>query len=53
MRIKTEKAICAMNLMHSAQLKANHITPWREGGETVPENSQTLRKSHNRRKGDM
>ena len=26
---RQEKEICVMNLMHSAQLKSNHITPWR------------------------
>ena len=33
-----------------AEMEADHITPWREGGKTVEENCQMLCKSCNRRK---
>ena len=29
----------------------DHITPWHEGGKTVPENCQMLCREDNRRKG--
>ena len=32
------------------QMEADHITPWHEGGKTVPENCQMLCKDCNRRK---
>ena len=31
--------------------EADHITPWRDGGRTVPANCQMLCKDCNRRKG--
>lgn len=31
-------------------MEADHITPWHEGGQTVPENCQMLCKKHNRAK---
>ena len=34
-----------------AQMEADHITPWRDGGRTVPANCQMLCKECNRRKG--
>ena len=34
-----------------SQMEADHITPWREGGRTVPANCQMLCKDCNRRKG--
>ena len=34
-----------------AQMEADHITPWRYGGRTVPSNCQMLCKDCNRRKG--
>ena len=34
-----------------SQMEADHITPWRDGGRTVPENCQMLCKECNRRKG--
>lgn len=33
------------------QMEADHITPWHEGGKTVPENCQMLCREHNRLKG--
>lgn len=34
-----------------AQMEADHITPWHEGGKTEIENGQMLCKEDNRRKG--
>lgn len=34
------------------QMEADHITPWSEGGKTVPENCQMLCKDCNRRKSN-
>ena len=34
-----------------ADMEADHIKPWHEGGKTTPENCQMLCKEHNRRKG--
>ena len=34
-----------------SQMEADHITPWRDGGRTVPANCQMLCKDCNRRKG--
>ncbi len=34
-----------------SEMEADHITPWAEGGKTVPENCQVLCKECNRRKG--
>jgi hypothetical protein len=33
------------------EMEADHITPWHEGGKTVPENCQMLCQMHNRLKG--
>ena len=33
------------------EMEADHITPWHEGGKTIPENCQMLCKECNRRKG--
>lgn len=33
-----------------SQMEADHITPWHEGGKTIPENCQMLCKECNRRK---
>jgi len=33
------------------EMEADHITPWHEGGKTVPENCQMLCREDNRRKG--
>jgi hypothetical protein len=33
------------------QMEADHITPWHEGGKTVPENCRMLCREDNRRKG--
>ena len=34
-----------------AQMEADHITPWRDGGRTIPANCQMLCRDCNRRKG--
>ena len=34
-----------------AQMESDHVTPWRDGGRTVPSNCQMLCKECNRRKG--
>ena len=34
------------------QMEADHITPWSEGGKTIPENCQMLCKTCNRRKSN-
>ena len=34
-----------------AQMEADHVTPWRDGGRTVPANCQMLCKDCNRHKG--
>ncbi len=34
-------------------MEADHITPWIEGGKTVPKNCQMLCKECNRRKSDV
>ena len=31
-----------IELHEHAQMEADHITPWRDGGHTVPENCQML-----------
>ncbi len=33
-----------------SEMEADHITPWHEGGKTIPENCQMLCKEDNRRK---
>ena len=35
-----------------AEMEADHITPWSEGGKTSPENCQMLCREHNRIKGN-
>lgn len=35
------------------QMEADHITPWHEGGKTLPENCQMLCKEDNRRKSGI
>ena len=32
-------------------MEADHVTPWRDGGRTVPDNCQMLCRDRNRRKG--
>ena len=34
-----------------SQMEADHITPWRDGGHTIPVNCQMLCRDCNRRKG--
>ena len=33
------------------EMEADHITPWRDGGRTIPANCQMLCRDCNRRKG--
>jgi len=35
------------------EMEADHITPWHEGGRTIPENCKMLCKPHNRQKGGI
>ena len=48
-----QKGICEVCGEHFAleEMEADHITPWHEGGKTVPENCQMLCREDNRRKG--
>ena len=34
-----------------SEMEADHITPWRDGGRTIPANCQMLCRDCNRRKG--
>lgn len=49
-----QAGICAIcgNHFELAQMEADHITPWVEGGKTTAENCQMLCKTCNRRKSD-
>ena len=49
-----QQGICAHCGKHFEfeQMEADHITPWREGGRTTPENCQMLCRTCNRKKGD-
>ena len=49
-RQKGRCAICG-DEFELAQMEADHITPWADGGKTVQENCQTLCRDCNRRKG--
>ena len=51
--LKGQHGVCPLCGAHFelAQMEADHITPWREGGRTVPSNCQMLCKDCNRRKG--
>ena len=48
-----QKGICPVCKKHFPleEMEADHITPWHEGGKTVPENCQMLCVDDNRRKG--
>jgi hypothetical protein len=48
-----QQGICAKCGEHFevAEMEADHITPWHEGGKTIAENCQMLCKDCNRRKG--
>jgi 5-methylcytosine-specific restriction endonuclease McrA len=35
------------------EMEADHITPWHDGGKTIPENCQMLCKEDNRRKSGI
>ena len=47
-----QKGICAICGQHFEleEMEADHITPWHEGGKTLPENCQMLCREDNRRK---
>ena len=47
-----QKGICAIckNKFGIKEMEADHITPWHEGGKTIPQNCQLLCKECNRRK---
>lgn len=47
-----QKGICAICNEHFelSEMEADHITPWRDGGRTSPDNCQMLCKDDNRRK---
>ncbi|MBR1837552.1 MAG: DUF262 domain-containing protein [Kiritimatiellae bacterium] len=48
-----QHSVCSLCGAHFelSQMEADHITPWRDGGRTVPGNCQMLCKECNRRKG--
>lgn len=48
-----QKGICPHCGKHFEleEMEADHITPWKEGGTTVPENCQMLCRNYNRLKG--
>lgn len=50
-----QEGICAVCGQHFelAEMEADHITPWHEGGKTKPENCQLLCREDNRRKGGV
>ena len=50
-----QKGICPMCGEHFDidGMEADHITPWSEGGRSIPENCQTLCKECNRRKSNV
>ncbi len=47
-----QEGICTQCKKHFSieDMEADHITPWHEGGKTIPENCQMLCKEDNRRK---
>lgn len=49
-----QKGICIKCRKHFEleEMEADHITPWNEGGKTIPENCQMLCEEDNRRKSD-
>lgn len=50
-----QKGICPVCEGHYelAEMEADHITPWHEGGKTVPENCKMLCRDDNRRKAGI
>ncbi len=48
-----QQGICAVCGEHFAlqEMEADHITPWREGGQTIAQNCRMLCREDNRRKG--
>ena len=51
-RQKGKCPICSQKF-EIKQMEADHITPWHEGGKTIPENCQMLCKEDNRRKSGI
>ena len=49
-----QKGICVKCGKHFAfeEMQGDHITPWSQGGKTIPENCQMLCKDCNRKKSD-
>ena len=49
-----QKGVCNVcaKAFEIAHMEADHITPWAEGGKTIPENCQMLCKDCNRRKSN-
>ena len=49
-----QKGVCKVcaKAFGIADMEADHITPWAEGGKTIPENCQMLCKDCNRRKSN-
>ena len=52
-KYEEQKGICAIcgNEFAIEEMEGDHITPWSEGGATVPENLQMVSRECNRRKG--
>lgn len=52
-KYEEQKGICAIcgNEFAIDEMEGDHITPWSEGGATVPENLQMVSRECNRRKG--
>lgn len=50
-----QKGVCPMckKEFGLGEMEGDHVTPWHEGGKTVPENCQMLCKECNRRKGGV
>jgi len=45
-----KKAVCGNKHFEMEEMEADHITPWHEGGKTIPKNCQMLCKQDNRTK---
>ena len=46
------KCIKCDGIFEIEQMEADHITPWSQGGKTIPDNCQMLCKTCNRTKSD-
>jgi 5-methylcytosine-specific restriction endonuclease McrA len=44
-------AVCNNKKFDISQMEADHITPWKEGGQTAASNCQMICREDNRRKG--